>query len=313
MSTIKANYRCSQSALYVLCRLAWANFNSNLARFNAFKPFYDTGFYNARFGEINAAEDLPNEQTRDDISETSRITLTQKAEICLDAWRFLERYIITAFPEPFTKPKLEAAGSDFYTQAAAFNWESLQSMMNAGENFITTHNAELSANNNMPAAFPGALSTAKSNFDTELSIFLEAEETRHLGADVKVSANNNLQIKVMAMLLDGQTIFQNEPSPLQLFIYDHLLDLITNHIAGLKGTVTTGVADSPLEDCTLEIVELAKSTPSAEDGRYDFGRCTAGTYTVKCSKEGFTPQTLTDVEIAVGTTVTKNFSLAPAA
>ena len=272
---------------------------------------YTAAFYTARIAEINAAEDLPSEQVRDDLVESSNLRLRQKAEACLDAWRFLERYIISAFAEPFTKPKLEAAGSDFYEKAAEFNWELLQSMMNDGENFITANVAALTAGNNMPAAFAAAFSAAKTNFENEYTAFLQAEENQSLGTDTKVFANNNLLAKVKSMLFDGQAIFQNESSSLQLFIYDALLNLVSNRIANLKGTASTGIADAPVPDALITIVELERSAFSDMDGRYDFGRVTAGTYTITVSKPNFTAQTLSNIEIGAGTTVTKNFFLLP--
>ena len=312
MGTIINKYKCSQSALYSLCRLAWANCQNQLARFTAFKPFYDAPFITARIAEVTAAEDLPHEQARDEASETAHINLHRQAEICLGKWRELKRYIITAFPD-MEKPKLESAGSEFYDKAQQMNWEEVQALMNAGENFITTHSVDLSAGNNMPVGFPPSFSSSKTNFETVYAQALLEEENQSLATDEKITANNDLQDKVMLMLLDGQVIFQNEESMQQLFIYNHLLEMVTRRVANCKGRVSTGIANAPVEGCRIFIPELDHFADSDNEGRYDFGRLAAGTYTLKVSKDGFEEQTHTDVEVSTGTTITRDFSLVPSA
>lgn len=306
-----ANYNCTQAELYVACELAWKNCKNHLADFTNYKPFYTETYCNARLQEIKDAEKMPDEQTRDEVSESLRIILSEKARICLNKWQDLKRYIADAFPDDLQKPKLEAAGSEFYRKASQENWEVLKTMLVTANEFIADNTAALSANNNMPAAFPAAFDSSKTEFENTYSAFLLAEEEVPVDASGKIKANNAIYDKTIAMCLDGQRIFISKEEIQKKFIWEELIALVTSPgPAGLKGTVKNTADNQPLADAELTLVELEKTTNSDTNGEFDFGNIASGTYTLKVKKNGFAEQQFT-IQILKGTTPKKEIGLNP--
>ena len=227
MSHLKSNYNCTQAELYAVCTLGWTNYSNNLTLFTAHKGFYTALFGSTRLAEVVSAQQLPNEQTRDEVVETFRLVLGQKGKTARNKWQDLKSYIETAFPDPFMKPKLEAAGSKFYEQAARGNWEVLKDMMVAGRGFIVANAAALAAGNNMPAGFLASFTLAKAGFETTYTDFLVAEENAVLQTNAKITANNGIYDKLAAMQGDGKKIFRDSPDMANLFTFDYLLGLIS--------------------------------------------------------------------------------------
>ncbi|MDP6417979.1 MAG: C25 family cysteine peptidase [Candidatus Krumholzibacteria bacterium] len=76
----------------------------------------------------------------------------------------------------------------------------------------------------------------------------------------------------------------------------------------LGGVVTNATADTPLPGCEIYLPETGRTLYSGDDGAY-WGSVEAGTYTVVARHYSFEPDTTYGVDVSIGETVNRNFSL----
>ena len=126
---MKNSYSCSQSELYTACELGWNSCTQQLPLFADFKAKYTAQYIADRLVEIQAAENLPDEQTRNAVPEQYRIQLEQAAQTVLGSYQRIKRYIAEAYPPELQKPQLEAAGQLYYAAAAANNWDKVKLLL----------------------------------------------------------------------------------------------------------------------------------------------------------------------------------------
>ncbi len=243
-----SNFNFSMAVLYTVCRLAWQNCLNNIAVFSARKGFYTAAFIAARMAEIDSAENLPDEQARDDAHESLRVQLEQKAATCKEYWKFLERYIVSAYAKEFQKSKIEAAGKEQYDDAGENNWDVIALMMSNGHQFILNNaavlaiNLELGTPDNMPATFAAEFEGVMTDFNDTLSDFLVAEEGSQTGTQTKTEANDVIYDKMRVMLDDGVVYFKNNASVKKQFVLTNLLELVGTPTGG--GTTYDGPVNS---------------------------------------------------------------------
>ncbi len=254
-----STYGFSMTVLYTVCRLAWQNCLNNIAVFTNRKPFYDAAYIAARITEVDAAEQLPDDQARGEASETLRLHLADKGKICTEYWKILDRYISSAFPQQEWKPKREAAGSDLFEEATNENWDKLRTMMSNAFAFINNNSIALSNGNNMPVMFPAEFDGVRVSFNMDHDAFLLAEEAAHTGTQTKQLANEEIYAKLKLMLSDGQTFFINNPAVKEQFVLASLVDLVGMPGGGggnvLEGTVITGQIVTILDNTNPDWVE----------------------------------------------------------
>lgn len=298
----KSNYPCKQSELYVAAQIGWRNFLTLLSFFTIFKALYDAAYQTARINQIKAAKALPDVSVRG-----SKITMKNKAVIkkgkaCRSKFQALKSYINEAFPADDRATLYQEAGQAHYLDATHDNWEEIDSLMIDGKNFITAHLSELTANDNMPAAFQTTFSDTYAAFELALSDFYAEEEAEKQVTANKVAANNSVYEKLMLMLMDAQQVFAEDEEKRKLFTFEHLMSLVSNKLANLIGQVTTSVPLDDLSGFEITIVETGDTAITDEQGNYDFGAVAAGTYKVQISKDGFVTKIIPNVEILTGTT-----------
>lgn len=308
----KSNYNCSEQELYTICETAWTSCNQYLNRFSAFKPKYKQELIDDRLAAINAARELPDEQQRNEKYESTNVLLKKEARIACDKWQLLKRYIADAYEQDLHKSKWEAAGFNYYEKAANNNWDSVKGLMTSGLTFINNNLGELTANDNMPPAFPAQFENAKTDFEKRHQTFIQAEEESSTGQETKMNANNSIHSDLMSMLLDGQEIFKNEESICKQFVFADLLYLASGSgTAGIKGVVVVQLTETPIQGAKISIDNANKNTLSAPDGRYEINQVASGKYDISCVAAGFEPQKILGFEIKVGTVSTLNFKLNP--
>lgn len=81
--------------------------------------------------------------------------------------------------------------------------------------------------------------------------------------------------------------------------------------ARIQGTVTDDVSGNPLSGVQVEVVGADVNELTDIFGTYASGTPEAGTFDVTFQKGGYLPQTITDVELVNGTTVTLEVQLVP--
>jgi hypothetical protein len=284
----ETNYHTTQPELYTVAETGWNSLEEKLPDFFNFKNKYDAQFLADRRTELAVADDLPDEQARYADVEVAEVTMKEKAKVARAKWQMLKRYIIDAFPVSNQKARLEEAGSLNYEGASANNWELVKELMKSGSQFITTHLAELTANNNMPAGFQLIFDTAKGEFNTALSGFLTKTELAVIATQTKIIANNLVYDKLINMMDDGKEIFKEDEAVRKQFVFDEVLALIKLTISDSAGYETEDfeipagtsiiVADNtpePTKEIYIKIIEgdnsvlictTDESTPSCTDG-----------------------------------------------
>lgn len=309
---VVAKYQCKQAELYLASKIGWRNCNNFIGSFTAYKPFYTAAFVTTRQTEITTAEAMPDVSVRDAHVTSKLLSVNQKAETCRNKFQDLKSYINSAYTDAEIPIKYQEAGNSHYNDATKNNWAAVENLVTDAANFITLNNTVLLANNNMPATFSASFTSAKTTFITALSDFYDSQETESDAAENKVIANNDLFDKFMLMCIDGQKIFRNDEGRKQMFTFDHLLGLVSNPLANLSGTITSGNPAQSLDNCEVHVLETDTIVTSDANGNYDFGIVAAGTYTVTFTKEGFAPQSLPNVKVLTGTAKKVDVTMLPA-
>lgn len=302
----QSNYNCTQPELYAVARTGWASYASVLPSFAAYRGYFDAAYATAALAAIDAAELLPDAQARYANTEVYRTELVALADDCLARWQTLKRYILTSFPEPAQKARLEEAGSLRYEKARGYNWEELRMMNVSASTFLVTHNAALSAGNNMPLAFLASYNTAAASFAAKMQQFLNSEEQGVIDTNAKISANNAIYATLINMFKDGQEIFKTQDQIKRQFVFDTVLGLISNPgAAGLRGKVISAQDLTPIFDVRVEILNTSQSVNTDINGNYLIKPLPVGNYDVRFSAPpNYLDKVIQNIQINTGTTST---------
>jgi hypothetical protein len=295
-------YRCSQSELYIAARLGWHSCRQHLAAFSDFKARYTEAYIDAQLLKVEAAANLLTKQARTEASETFHVALRTEAETALAFWQRLKRYIIEAYPADLQTIKLEAAGAPYYTKASQNNWDFLMALLQAGLNFIETHEAELTANENMPAHFLPRFKDLKLNCVSLHQQFLNSSETANIQTQEKITANNDVYTNLMNMFLDGQEIFKKNDAVQKQFIFTDVVYRISGAgTAGIRGNVCHLITGFGIEGVFITIDGSTKTAITDNEGDYEISPLAAGIYSVSFKKEGYETKTIPAHEVKTGT------------
>lgn len=220
-------YNCTQAELYAICFIMWKSYGDNQLDFETFKTIYTAQFGTDALAEIEAAKNLPDFQARNEASETAYINMGTTAKQALKAWRSLRSYIKSGFPENLQKPQIEAAGEAHYMKALNRNWSETELMLTSAINYIGDHTAALTSGG-MPAGFPTTVSDLNTAFMSHYNTFTDSGQDEHEGTDEKITANNDIYDKTMAMGDDGQLIYEDNAAKRERFTFTRVKELITN-------------------------------------------------------------------------------------
>lgn len=307
----QSNYNCTQPELYAVARTGWDSYSDNLPAFGAYRGYYDAAYATAALAAIDAAELLPDAQARYANTEVYRTELIVLADNCLARWQTLKRYILTSFPEPAQKARLEEAGSLRYEKARGYNWEELRMMNISASTFLITHNAALSAGNNMPLAFIASYNTAAASFAAKMQQFLNSEEQGVIDTNTKITANNAVYATLINMFKDGQEIFKTQEEIKRQFVFDTVLGLITNPgAAGLRGKVISAQDLLPIANATIEILNTSYTTNTNAEGNYLIKPLATGSYDIRFSAPPtYRDKVIQNIQISTGVTSTLDTEL----
>lgn len=309
---MQANYNCSQQTLYTAANLGWNSCLQHIDKFKEFSDRYDAAFVADNIAAVEAAAILPDDQSRNGITETYRIQLTQLADTCLADFQRLKRYIARAFNPEFHKAQYEMAGQSYYEKAANYNWDSLKGLLTSASNYINTNLSTLTADQNMPSTFQASFDANKNSFTTLHPQFLDSEETSRQDAAVKIKANNDVYTELINMFLDGQQIFRDEPEVKKQFIFDQVLLLIDGAgTAGVRGTIIDSVSKLSIQGASIVTVPGTYQGESNEDGIYRISPMASGFYTLKFSHPSYAELVIESHEVKVGTVSTLNIEMIP--
>ncbi|MBL0309094.1 MAG: carboxypeptidase regulatory-like domain-containing protein [Bacteroidetes bacterium] len=288
----QAEYNCTQAEFYEICTILLANYRANQAALQAFKGKYTPTWGDDFEAAITAAQALPSDEERGELSETLRLEMIPLNKTCCNNWQDLKRYIAEAFSKDIQKPKLEAAGSLYYEKAADFNWEQAKAMHLDAMQFMTDHSAELDMGGlNMPAGFPGQYLTDYNAWNDKYDLFMPARQTK-VATMNKVTANNAVY-KDYAMVLcsDGQAKFRNSAAEAQFFVWETIREMVSPpSSASLKVTVSFDELDAPAVGAEVAIKKKGTNALSTAtvgvDGSVTFGSIDPAVYLWSVSLAG---------------------------
>jgi len=299
----KQKYPCKTVELYTVAKAGLGSFRENQPLFVAHKGKYNDPYADNLEAEIDAAMAMPSLQKRDMRTEVAGIQLKELAQTCLDNWQTLKLYIRdVAGWENEQKPRLEAAGWKEYAKAAAFNWEYVQLLNNEGWIFIGDFEAELLADDNMPAGFKAQYEAGKNAYATLLGELMDAKQDNPQEAKAKRDANNALYDKVMDMFEDGRHVAKKDEELAHRFTFSRVLNKVRRPSTGgggtgggdtggggpsvglgsLRGKVTSNADGMALEGAlvTLTAGEFTVTLTTDSNGLYASGELRDGDYAV---------------------------------
>ena len=292
-------YHCSQQSLYTVEAIVWTNYNTNNASFAAFKAKYTVEFGKTAVTAMTTAKLMPSKESRNAMPESVRIRLLPLGLTCLANQRVLKSYIEEAFPTSATT-MLASAGNKNYKAASHEGWEEMNAMITAAELFITNNTTALEMGGlNMPSTFVATYTSGKTAFETVYKIYLLTAQATSGATSEKIKANNLTYNTMLAMLKDGQLIFEEDVTRKALFTFDTVLGKVTgNGTTGMRITVSDSVSKVNITNFTASVQPGAKVATA--NGIILELKMSEAIYSVVITAPGYTPLTFNGVQLTTG-------------
>lgn len=264
------NYNCTQEELYQVCLLIWDSYIENVTDFTNTNTNYTLAYGQTNRAAVIAAKQLPDFQARNEPAETFLILMKDTAIQCIILWNLLEIHIKKSFPQNLHKPKLEAAGADYYQKAANNNWTALSALMESANKFITQNNAALTTGG-MPPTFTSTFSTTSSDFELLHTKFKDAEQDESEQRNTKINANNNLNNTISALNQDAQKIYRDNPAKRERFTFSKVLELVNGggSTPPSTGSIVAVTNQSILKPVTVDFI--SRNAGGGEQLNQDWG------------------------------------------
>ena len=296
---VRPLYGCSQQSFYTIVALVWANYNTNILHFTELKAKYTPAFGVVALAALTAAKLLPNQEARKAMPETVRIALLPIGNNCLANQRKLKSYIEEAFPTT-ASTMLASAGSKSYKAAYHEGWEEMNTMITDAELFIGKNSTALEmAGTNMPAAFITTYTTDKVAFETLYKSYLLTAQASTGDTSDKMKANNKVYNTMMAMLRDGQLIFENDETKKAIFTFTTVLGNVTgNGTTGMRITAEDSLSKVNITNFTATVQPGA--TVTAANGVILELKMSEAIYSVVISAPGYKDLTQNYVQLKTG-------------
>lgn len=184
--------------------------------------------------------------------------------------------------------------------------------MASASNFLSANLNDLQANQNMPATFQAQFDQAKTAFSQLHNEFLNSEEIAIQLTQQKITANNEIYAKLMAMFADGLELFKEDEAISKQFTFAETLYLASGvGTSGIKGYITDAITGSSIEEVSITLIAAGKNKTviSDSDGHYSLLQVAAGTYSLKIEKAGYEPILLSNQEVKLGIISSLNLKL----
>jgi len=315
-----AQYGVSQPVLYAALTILWDAYTLHQAALETRSTLYTTAYGTTAIAEKQAAQALPDEQTRSTIHEISEQQLKQLAAIALEEWQYLDGYIREAYTGAEIQIRLQEAGQEYYENAANNNWEFVTQLMQSASNFITTNNTKLTTDGGMPGNFAADFETKRGDFNLEYGIFMAAQQTAQEQTDTKITANNNIFSKSMKMANFAKKVFRHQPAIRQKFTWQSILSLVgqpntnpapTELIVLLQDANTTQPIPNPPTPGLVTIVSTGATDDTDPAGIAEFELPQPITSDILAQATGYLNNTATAVAIPQGQTTQITIQLTP--
>ncbi len=228
MKRDQKKYDTSQEVFYKVCETAWDLCANHLADFKEFSGSYTPARINNAMEVVKRAKKMcPASYTLDNIKHI-RINMIKAARQVQHHWQILKQYITAAYSKELAEIELRAAGASYYKKASLDNWSSLRSLINSAQKFMRKELDALTANQNMPPAFPAKFAAIADKFLQISKAFFNAKIKKAQITSRKIEANNIAYDQLINMLKDAQQIFRYQPEIKEQFVFSNIVSIYEN-------------------------------------------------------------------------------------
>jgi len=310
---MEPNYSETQDELYEGCELLATSMTEELTSLAAFKAKYDAAFVTGFRAAIATAKNLPDDDQRASAHEILRILMVKNTSGKIrTALNSLRLYIRDAYEPAEREVRWKEAGFNDFEAAMKYNWEKLKGLLKKADDFITAHNADLIANDNMPVAFPATIANLKTDTDLDVTTLLNLRENSKQGTQAKIIANNELSKQKNAICEDGQHVFRDNDAKRAQFTWTSIMDLVSPPgKSGLKLDVKEEGTNNPIAEAEGKFQKPGSTIVIAKtdaDGKAFIDNLEPGAYTGTIEHPAY--ETLTVAfEITIGVTSFKHWLL----
>jgi hypothetical protein len=293
MTTVRANYRCTQQELYSVLTTIWTNYRDHQAELFAYKAKYTVALETTMKGMIQAAKAMPDEEMRNSESQELRVQCKHAADKCIVNWRKLRGYIQEAYGDEVVQSKLEAAGKNYYDAIGKYNWEQIDGMNTSAKAFMSANSGVLTGSGYMPAGFETDYVADSDAFDTLYDAFKYSRQTTE-ETDAKILANNNIYAETMKMCEDAKMLYSGNEGVLKKFEFVTVKELVSPPgSASLKFMTEDFVTNEKVPD--VRVVIQMEGEPLMERMTNAAGECLfenvdPGVYRCSVEKAGYETQ-----------------------
>lgn len=289
-----SSIKTTQTDFFLIDRQIWANVSDNLTDIAKKKPSYTAKFVSENIAKIEAVENMPEAVANNQLSKIYREELTMLADQATYQWDLLSMYIEGAFTNRAEQEaNLVSAGLRHRPNAKQLKWGSVTSLMKAGRLYLTANTAKLSANNNMPDAFPDEYKAADTAFNDRLTMFINEKSKKDTPTTARQDAINDLYKIVQGVCKDCQRIFANDLEKIKLFTYDEVKKkLLGTKPGGAKGRLVDENGRPIGNVLVTANGSRVITTISGKNGRFSMLQMAAGKYRFVFTLEGYEPVTV---------------------
>jgi hypothetical protein len=308
-------YNCTQTELYKACRFAWLLCQEYIAEFADYKSIYNAAFIAQNLALINAVEGMDNHEARTAPVKDLRKDLVAERSDASDFFKLLKGYCATAFKDDTVtrNAMYDEAGQTYFNKISNGSWTDVAGLLTAMIPFVQNKKDILIEKGYMPEAFLTRLQDKQTSFKAARLKWETESAATPTSTDSKIVANNDLKIRVMEMLGDGQLVFIKDKDKAQKFVWTTIVSQMrAPRPTGLGGRVTIGDTKKGIANATATIASLNITVTCDADGRYEFMDIEAGKYTLEFKAEGYEPVVVEDRQVTEGVKGRLNVSMAAA-
>lgn len=308
---VSALYSYAQLELYLIAQMAWNNCQEHLPSFAAFNTSYTPQLIQQRLQEIEDAKALPSAEARTAQSQMLRLRLIELTDAATLQWQLLKRQICKRYTNPDEQEvQINSAGQTFYTKAAAYQWESVDGLLNLGALYLAQNEAEL-LSAGMPTSFKPNFDRIRTDFSQTHLGFLQAQENSYKATEQKIVANNRIYVNLRELIDDAKFIFARQPAISKEFILSNLADnLISNKIASLRGTVLDADTNQPIAKAQIQVANKPKLILTDAEGIFELNQLGSGKHQLVISAPNYEPA-MQEIELAASQAARIEVKLAP--
>lgn len=309
MSDAKARFKGTQIEMLDAAYLGWSLCSTHIDLFKQKFAFYIPTFIVGKLAAIEAAKALPDQYTRILNRRLARNKLEANRNLGRSMFLDLVEYVKNNFPEIDVEALVNAAGYHWFKISDQENWGALNKMFASVTQFVTDHEADLLANDNMPSDFPATLNALSVDTLKVYNNYLQYDSNSATVTADNIKTLNKVYDDLMKMVRHSARVFHNDPDTAAQFTYASLLQAAGRHKeAGVRGNIIDGDTNLPLKDVQVSNQTKTHNDLTNTDGNYHLKGLGEGKDFITAEVPGYTKATQ-PIELKPGETTTIDIKL----